>query len=232
MINEIDNVLDSAFCKTVTANGHLHRWKSWEAKTPFAPVFDVPIWIDDVNKKFVDQILDVVKKNDNGTYKDLWESYNIFKWEHHAFKALRASIWHSYNNYMDTLNLPKENGDSLWIRGWAISLKPGERVGRHCHSYHENTYLSGNIMLSDNQTTTDYLIPHLSSYYGPWKCKNLPGRMTLFPSWVEHSVSEVEEQRYSLGYDLFDYHTMEYISKNKILGDKYQETIMHSIPLG
>jgi hypothetical protein len=231
MINDIDNVLDTAFCKTQLANGHLHRWKSWTPTTPFAPVFDVPIWIDDINKKFIDQLLQIVKENDLGMYKDLWESYNIFKWEYPVLKALRASILYSYNNYMDALELPKENGDSLWIRGWAVSLKPGQGVDRHCHSYHENTYLSGNLMLSDNQTTTDYLIPHLSPYYGPWRCKNIPGRMTIFPSWVEHSVSSVSEQRYSIGYDLFDFHTMEYVSKNKIAGDKYQEIIMQAIPL-
>jgi len=231
MKNDIDNVLDTAFCKTETANGHLHRWKSWQPNTPFAPVFDVPIWIDDINQKFIPDIVNAVSENDLGMYKTLWEDYNIFKWEYSCLKALRASILNIYNNYMSALDLPKENGDSLWIRGWAVALNPGEEVPRHCHSYHENTYLSGNICLSNTNTTTDYLIPHLSPYYGPWKCKNLSGRITIFPSWVEHSVAPVTEKRYSLGFDLFDFNTMEYISRNKVSGDKHQEIIMHSIPL-
>ena len=48
-MNEIDNILDSAYCKCIyteeeKAYKHLYRWKSWETNTPFAPVYDVPIW--------------------------------------------------------------------------------------------------------------------------------------------------------------------------------------------
>lgn len=230
-MNNISNVLDNAFCKSEKANGKLHRWKSWKPNTPFAPEFDVPIFLDNLNYKFVDQIIKAIDENDLGLYKQSWEDYNIFKWEYPCFKALRAAIWKMYNDYMEILGYQKEEGDSLWIRGWAVVLQAGSPVERHCHSYHENTYLSGNLMLSDNKTTTDYLIPHLSPYYGPWKCQNLPGRMTLFPSWVEHSVNPVNAKRYSLGFDLFDYNTMEYVSKNKIADSKEQKTVMHSIPL-
>ena len=230
MLNDIDNVLDSAFCKKESHNGHLHRWKSWGANTPFAPNFDVPIWLEDINSKFVPDLTDAIIENNLGIYKTVWKDYNIFKWEYPVFTKLRASIWQIYNNYMDALDLPRENGDSLWIRGWAVALEPGEDVPRHCHAYHENTYLSGNISLGEN-TFTEYLIPHLSSYYGSWKAQNVPGRLTLFPSWVEHLVAPVQEKRYSIGFDIFDYHTMEFVSNNKNSSDPEQQTILQSIPL-
>ena len=78
---------------------------------------------------------------------------------------------------------------------------------------------------------TEYIIPHLSSYYGTWKAENVPGRVAMFPSWVEHYVEPVEKLRYSMGFDIFDANTMNYVSDNKIPGDKAQETILHSIPL-
>jgi hypothetical protein len=231
MINNVDNVLDSAFCKRTSQDDRLHRWKSWDANTPFAPTFDVPIWIDEIKDRVAIDLIDAIKENDLGMYKKLWEDYNIFKWEYHSIKSLQASIARVYNDYMSCLEIEKENLNSLWIRGWAVALDPGQEVPRHCHAYHENTYLSGNISLSDTGTVTEYLIPHLSSYYGSWKAENKPGRITMFPSWIEHFVAPVEEKRYSIGFDIFDFNTIEYISKNKIPGDKAQQTILHSIPL-
>ena len=102
---------------------------------------------------------------------------------------------------------------------------------RHCHAYHENTYLSGNISLSDTGTVTNYLIPHLSPYYGPWMAQNKPGRLTMFPSWVEHYVEPVATKRYSIGFDLFDFNSIKYISDNREPNNKSQETILQSIPL-
>lgn len=229
MLNDVDNVLDSAFCKKESHDGHLHRWKSWGANTPFAPTFDVPIWLDDINDKIIPDLIDAMDENNLGLYKKVWKDYNIFKWEYPVFNQLKTRIWKIYNDYMDALDLPRESGDSLWIRGWAVVLEPGETVPQHCHAYHENTYLSGNISLGQD-TVTEYLIPHLSSYYGSWKAKNIPGRLTLFPSWVEHFVQKVEEKRYSIGFDIFDFHTMEYLSNNKNPDDKDQQTILQSVP--
>jgi len=128
---------------------------------------------------------------------------------------------------MTALDLPTEE---VWIRGWAVALTPGEAVTQHCHAYHENTYLSANIALC-NDTVTEYIIPHLTSYYGSWKAQNLPGRLTMFPSWVEHYVAPVEKPRYSIGIDLFNSNTMNYINSNRVEGDKSQDTILHSVPL-
>lgn len=231
-MNNIDNILDTAFCKIKDSPKNLHRWKSWEPTTPFAPIFDVPIMLSNVDSTIVDEVADLIIQSDIGMYRKLWQDYNIFKWEEHTcLKNLLVCIAKSYNDYMDVLGFPKEDESTLWIRGWAVALNPGEDVSRHCHSYHENTFISGNIFLRGHETTTDYIIPHLTSYYGPWRCQNVPGRMSLFPSWVEHSVDPVSEKRYSMAFDLFTSSTMSYISDNKVSGDKAQETILHSIPL-
>ena len=227
MLNDIDNVLDTAFCKKESHDGQLHRWKSWKANTPFAPTFDVPIWLDNISDDIIGDLVYAIEENDIGMYRQLWEDYNIFKWEYEAVVELKKEIANIYSSYMDALGLPKEE---VFIRGWAVVLQPGEAVTQHCHAYHENTYLSANLALC-NDTVTEYIIPHLSSYYGTWKAENVPGRVTMFPSWVEHYVKPVEKTRYSMGFDIFDANTMNYISDNKIPGNKAQETILHSVPL-
>ena len=227
MLNDIDNVLDSAFCKTESYDGQLHRWKSWEANTPFAPTFDVPIWLDDISEDIIPDLVYAIEENNLGLYRQVWEDYNIFKWEYPVIQKLKQELAKIYSSYMAALDLPTEE---VWIRGWAVALTSGEAVTQHCHAYHENTYLSANIALC-NDTVTEYIIPHLTSYYGSWKAQNLPGRLTMFPSWVEHYVAPVEKPRYSIGIDLFNSNTMNYINSNRVEGDKSQDTILHSVPL-
>jgi hypothetical protein len=87
-------------------------------------------------------------------------------------------------------------------------------------------------MISSNPTTTDYAIPHLSTYYGYYKVENKPARMTLFPSWVQHKVDPIEdEERISIGFDIFTYFSMEYVGKNKQLDSILNDPIMKAIPL-
>ena len=229
MLNNIDNVLDTAFCKKESHDGHLHRWKSWEANTPFAPIFDAPLWLDDIPEDLIDDITNAIVENDLGLYKKIWKEYNIFKWEYPVFDKLKECIWDIYCKYMDALELPREDKDNLWIKGWAVVLQVGEEVPRHCHSYHENSYLGGNLSLCKD-TVTHYLIPHLSPYYGSWKGENVPGRVTMFPAWMEHYVEPVLETRYSLGFDLYSKETMDYIKNNRIEGDFDQDTILQSVP--
>ena len=122
MLNDVDNVLDSAFCKTESHDGQLHRWKSWEANTPFAPTFDVPIWLDDISDDIIGGLVYAIEENDIGMYRQLWEDYNIFKWEYEAVAELKKEISNIYSSYMDALGLPTEE---VFIRGWAVVLQPG-----------------------------------------------------------------------------------------------------------
>ncbi len=234
-MNEIDNILDSAYCRCIynkeeKAEKHLYRWKSWEGNTPFAPVYDVPIWLDDIDSSLLDPLVQSMVENNHGNYRENWQEYNIFKWEYPCLKKLREEVYRVYKDYMKALHLQPELPESLWIKGWAVFLEPDEEIELHCHSYHENSYLSANISFAEG-TTTDYVIPHLTTYYGSWKCSNKEGRITMFPSWVEHSVEPVKERRYSIGLDLFDFNTMDYISNNRDHNSHEQNTILEAIRL-
>jgi hypothetical protein len=209
----IENILDNANCKLKDTHKNLHRWKNWEPNTPFAPVYDLPLWIEDLDPWFVEELIETIKKNNLGICHNTWKNYNIFEWECDIIKYLKKIILNVYKNYMHSLNmLPETN---LWIRGWAINLTKNDGLRLHSHAFHENTYLSGNFMISNNKTTTDYVIPHLTTNYGFYKVENIPGRMTLFPSWVQHKVDPIsDEERYSIGFDLFTEHSIQYANGN------------------
>ena len=72
---------------------------------------------------------------------------------------------------------------------------------------HENAYISGNICLTENNTTTDYDIPYL----GWVTTENSKRRMTLFPSCLPHSVDKLKDgERYTIAFDLITEQGMDY----------------------
>ena len=233
-MNEIENGLDTVSCKVVPKEefkNNSYRWKNWDANTVFAPVFDIQLWLDDLDEDISKTMLDLIRDNDDGSYQNHWLDYNIFKWEHPVFNQLKQSISKIYLKYMKSLELEPEQLENLWIRGWAVSLDNGESIPPHCHGIHENSYLSGNISLSDIGTVTNYIIPHLSHFYGPWMGKNQLGRLTLFPSHIVHFVEPVPQKRYSIGFDIYHQTQMDYVCKNFNPNDKDQQSMICSVKL-
>ena len=92
----IENILDNANCKIKDVNKHLHRWKNWQPNTPFAPIFDVPLWIEDLSTWFIEDITKTIEENNPGNYKDTWQSYNLFTWESESIKFLKKNIHRIY----------------------------------------------------------------------------------------------------------------------------------------
>ena len=164
-------------------NPKMYRWKSWESQTPFAPSFDVPVYVDSIDVEGLEDLL-------ASKLPIEWTTYNIFDWDEDIIKNLADKIYWSYTEYINQLCYNVIPKDKLWIRGWGVRIDPNDYLNHHAHSFHENTYLSGNLSISNLETTTDYFFPYLGWYFGYWKVKNVPGKMTLFPSWLEHKVDK------------------------------------------
>ena len=210
-------------------NPKMYRWTSWDANTPFAPVYDVPVYIDDCGDKISEDLVELLVTNNIGS-RETWTEYNIFSRKEFVVGLLSDRIYQVYTDYMIELKedpLPK---DKLWIRGWGIKLNEDEGIPHHAHSFHENTYLSGNISLSNLDTTTDYYFPYIGWYFDYWELENKFGKMVLFPSWLEHKVNPntTGEVRFSLGFDMFTEHTMNYVSDNRNSSSVLQNIIMLS----
>ena len=196
-------------------NPKMYRWTRWDANTPFAPSFDVSVYIDECGNSITKDLIKLCEQ-----YKfsrDNWIEYNIFSMTDFVIGLLSDRIYQVYTDYMVELKEEPLSKDKLWIRGWGVTLNADEGIDHHSHAFHENTYLSGNISLSDLNTSTDYFFPYLGWYFDYWKVKNKLGNISLFPSWLEHKVdpNTTGHVRFSLAFDMFTEHTIDYISNNR-----------------
>ena len=204
-------------------NPKMYRWKSWESQTPFAPSFDVPVYVDSIDVEGLEDLL-------ASKLPIEWTTYNIFDWDEDIIKNLADKIYWSYTEYINQLCYNIIPKDKLWIRGWGVRIDPNDYLNHHAHAFHENTYLSGNLSISNLDTTTDYFFPYLGWYFGYWKVKNVPGKMTLFPSWLEHKVDKntTGQVRFSLGFDMFTEQSISYIRKNRNENSETQNILLLS----
>ncbi len=204
-------------------NPKMYRWKSWEGQTHFAPSFDVPVYVDSIDVEGLEDLL-------ASKLPIEWTTYNIFDWDEDIIKNLADKIYWSYTEYINQLCYNVIPKDKLWIRGWGVRIDPDDYLNHHAHSFHENTYLSGNLSISNLDTTTDYFFPYLGWYFGYWKVKNVPGKMTLFPSWLEHKVDKntTGQVRFSLGFDIFTEQSISYIRENRNKNSETQNILLLS----
>lgn len=189
--------------------GELKEWRSDHPNNYFAPRFQVHMWFDHIEHTIIDDVLEWVKDNEDVYADDRWEHYNVFSWDYPTVKRLKELIKRSYEELCDKIGIHTE--ENIWIRGWVYPMKKGMKLQRHYHALHENSFLSGNICLTENNTTTDYDLPYL----GWVTTENTKGRMTLFPSSLPHGVDKLEEgERYSLAFDLITEQGMDFFRSN------------------
>jgi hypothetical protein len=196
----------------------------WEIKIPgnFGINFKVPVWIDSVNLGETLELYEFIKNNYQRikTYNDKsqeptdymsWQSYNLFAYDLSCLENIKKNIFNSYINFTREYNVSIEK--ELWINGWVNVLEPGCEIPIHNHSMHENSYLSGFINFTENDSTTDLHLPQLDKIkeVGVVHIPNHPGTLALFPQWTFHSVSRVTENlRISIGFDLHTVSSIEY----------------------
>jgi len=178
----------------------LHRWCTLKGKTPFAPILDTPIWIDQIDKNLIAEVLKLVKNKESLYENNRWEHYNVFSWTEPCVLDLKQEVKRVYKSFLSELRLPIE--DKIYVNSWVFPQKKGQRLKMHNHAIHENAYLSANIVLTDNRTTTDFDIPYMSVEHGLFKVENSPGKITIFPSYLPHKVDVLDDNcRYTIGID-------------------------------
>ena len=64
-------------------NPNLYRWRSWEEQTPFAPSFDIPVYIDQCGKDITHDLLYLLSKKEvcRDVSREKWLTYNLFDWD-------------------------------------------------------------------------------------------------------------------------------------------------------
>tara|TARA_B100001996_G_C18529117_1_gene542310 strand:+ start:93 stop:860 length:768 start_codon:yes stop_codon:yes gene_type:complete len=229
--NEVREILDNHPTRVPSDDPKLYRWRNWKPNTPYAPVYDIPIYVDSVLFDGLDTLLDY-KTNCSSKSKvnqGLWTEGNIFSWGTDNVKTLGRKLYDSYSDFQNAMGYEIIPKDKLWVVGWGLALMPGQSLKHHAHYFHENTYLSCNIQISHSETTTNYLLPYTGWYYGYWKVKNEPGKLCWFPSWAEHAVpkNHTKRVRYSLAFDMFTEHSINFAkenSDNKVVTNRTLDT--------
>jgi hypothetical protein len=196
-----------------TKNPNWFRWKSKKKNNYFAPDWDVSLWIEDLDVNLISSFFKIVTSKEELYENNKWQHYNIFSWKDSEVTELKSCIKKCHHNFLTALNL--DIFEEVWIRGWIFPQKKGQDLPIHNHAIHQNSYLSGNIILSDNKITTDFQIPYLYPNIDCISIENKPGRITLFPSYLPHKVDILlDETRYSLGFDIITNEGLNYLSKN------------------
>jgi hypothetical protein len=198
----------------------------FESKSPFLPPFIIPVYksffveggfkgVDKLNHLVLEkekEILETTKPyplNDTADWltNRLYE-YTLFSYanEYPVLNDLKQHISKCYLEYCDSLNIQPSK---VYITCWANVIRKGNRhitPHHHCDGHikapFEYAYVSGNICVSANGTST-YYRNHLNKNQSA-RIINIPGEMYLFPSWVEHwtDANESEEPRVSIAFDI------------------------------
>jgi hypothetical protein len=205
--------IENSIYRVKTKSQNLIRFCGLKQKNPFAPIFDVPIWMNSIDKNLIDKVLVIVKENEKDFSNTKWTDYNFFEWSQHEVQKIKEQIKFNINCFLQELNVPIPS--NLWINGWIFPQKKNMNLKLHNHATHENSFLSGNIVLTHNCTTTNYEIPFISLNEGLFKVKNHQGAITLFPSYLPHCVDSLsDEERYSIGFDIITEDGMNCFLKN------------------
>lgn len=207
-----ENTIEKCAGRNYNGPENLVRWTSWNPNNPFAPKWDVPLWYDNFPEEFVDNIIDKIYLIEEELGD--WKHYNVFAWSDKFpfVNKLLILLKTMYGWYMEELGYDFPN--KIYIRGWLNILEPGELLPIHSHSFHENSFISGNLLLTDSEVSTEYVIPNYSTYCGNYLAGKTKGSVLLFPSWVEHFVPEVKEKRYCIAFDFYTDEAMQYVQEN------------------
>ena len=208
----------------------LHKFKSQDPKTPFAPTWDyvigcmqIDIDTDELAKVILSEEKKILERYPSGSFeytnysdgstglgKDSLTSrysfYNLLEWDYPVCKQLYENIRKFHNDYLyGTIGQSKKRypslKDLLRIRCWANVMRKGEKITKHSHSSHPWTYLSGHFCVQCDNTSTNYYHTYTGKSY---PIKNNPGQMTIFPTWVPHDtdIHQADTERISIAFDI------------------------------
>jgi len=134
--------------------------------------------------------------NDSVTSKFLF--YNLFKTQEFSF--LKQHVKNSVYELLDYTGYGEYNVP-LYGHCWCNVMRKGEQIKEHHHDDNmSKSFLSGHVPIKTNKTCTYYINPIDKSVDGE---ENIDGQLTLFPSYIRHYTSQVEDDiRVTVAFDI------------------------------
>ena len=215
------------------------RFVSEPPETPFAPVWDytlaqtkVDIDLDSLAEYILIKEKEIVSEYPGDmTYAPLddgktnlgedsltarFKYFNVFKWDHPECKKLLDIVSQMHVAYHRGLT----GGDppKVKIRCWANVLRKDEQIGKHNHATHPHTYISGHFCVTSTDTSTIYIPPY-SEWGDEIVMENIPGEMTLFPTWLTHYTSrhKHDKPRITLAFDIVPAEGLTHVDEDNLV---------------
>jgi len=195
-----------------------------ESHTPFAPVYSIPFWnrnvmssaeIKFLSTKILSKEKEIIDSNPHLTYDGgtglgansltaKFAGYNILQWdregEDYVVRKLRVDIHNAIREMCENVG-----ADIMelkpWAQCWANVLRTGEKLNPHQHSSDAYSFLSGNLCLQAEGTSTVYQDPFSMKAAA---LTNEPGTLTMFPEHIIHwtTPNPSPKERITLGIDI------------------------------
>jgi len=129
--------------------------------------------------------------------------YNVFKWRNKEITKLKNSIILLHNKFINHLNIKIDN--KIYINSWFNILRKKQSIKTHLHGTTPDSYLSGNICVSCDGTSTVYINP-INTINDPvtYESKNIVGKIILFQSNIPHysTPHKNDKERMTIAFDL------------------------------
>ena len=129
--------------------------------------------------------------------------YNVFKWRNKEITKLKNNIILLHNKFINYLNIKIDS--KIYINSWFNILRKKQSIKTHLHGTTPDSYLSGNICVSCDGTSTVYINP-VNTINDPvtYKSKNIVGKIILFQSNIPHysTPHKNDKERMTIAFDL------------------------------
>ena len=191
----------------------IFRFTNEELRSPFAPYWDYYICEDHIQTPWHDLLNEILWQEKSiiskYEFEDDWGTklgpdsltsrsnrYNLLTWN--CSEQLRKDIKKTHEIFIEQLGLPPVG---IYAQCWANVMRKGEKIEPHRHGNDPLAYLSGHVCLKVNDTQTYYNKPYGGD---PYASPNDAGKITLFPSCIEHYTDRVEdsEERVTIAFDI------------------------------
>ena len=197
------------------------RFISEPPVTPFAPVWDytvaqktldidleslaefILVKEEEIKSEYTEDLNDGMTSLGEDSLTARFRYFNVLKWDHPECKKLLDEIREFHEIYYTNV-VPGYTPPKLKVRCWANVLRKGEQIASHNHSTHPHTYISGHFCVKTKDTATIYRPPYMDNKDDAIVVENIPGEMTLFPTWLVHGTSkhEQDEPRITIAFDI------------------------------
>lgn len=204
----------------------------WGSKSFFTPSISINMFNDSLPEDLTERLKHIILSEEPNILKNipplnpedpdwmtgrLW-GYNFLNLDYDEIRYLKTWINERYKTYTKAVGAPEEK---VYIQCWVnIIRNNGRRIVPHhhaeghaplnCNAPQEYSYVSGNLCIQTNNTSTWFRNPFLDKQIHG--INNVDGELILFPSWLVHwtDVNESEEPRITISFDIIkeDFYNM------------------------